>query len=260
MKIIIITIMSLLSLLKVSLAVPTIYISQSKYTCLEFEQEIKSIHPIGELVEFEVINKKLIKVKAVSTNFKPTVLEVSTVDGLVFSWRLEYSFGRAGKKIKVSSIEASKKLLIQKDVNAAKVLKAKIKPLKSVSIDKVKSTVSKVLISGDSLFFKININNQSKIDYEIDFIRFYIKDLKATRRTVTQEQDIHPVQAMGLENNKIVSKKDKHLVFVNLKFPIQKGRALFIEIYEKNGSRHIYHKLYNRDLKKVKTINSIFNY
>lgn len=260
MKIIILTMVSLLSFLKVGLAVPTVYISQSKYTCLEFEQEIKSIHPIGELAEFEVINKKLIKVKAASADFKPTFLEVSTVDGLVFSWRLEYSFGRAGKKIKVSSIEASRELPIQKDISTAKVLKAKIRPLKSVSIDKVKSTLYKVLISGDSLFFKINILNQSNIDYEIDFIRFYIKDLKITKRTVTQEQDIHPVQVMGLEQKKVASKKDKYLVFVNLKFPIQKGRALFIEIYEKNGSRHIYHKISNRDLKKIKSINSIFNH
>ena len=142
--------------------------------------------------------------------------------------------------------------LIQKTANTH------LGQIQSDANGKVKVQLSKVLIVGDSLFFKLKIVNRSNLNYEIDFIRFYVRDLKTSKRTVTQEQELYPIAYIDMQNNALKAGTSLNDVFVLKQFPISKTSALFIEVYEKSGSRHLYIKVKQKHILKAKAISSIF--
>lgn len=117
---------------------------------------------------------------------------------------------------------------------------------------KVRSQFGGITIQDDHLFFKLKLNNRSNINYDVDFIRFYIRDLKTAKRTVTQEQELHPVYSYGLNDRTIEGKTSAIYVFALSKFPISKDQALFAEVYEKNGGRHLYLKARHKDIGKAR--------
>jgi|GEM_PF-2261861 len=106
----------------------------------------------------------------------------------------------------------------------------------------VKSALGNINVYSDKLLCKLSLANYSNVSFEIDFIRFYLADLKKIKRTVTQEQELKPVYSYNNEFDRINGNGTQTYVFVLDKFPISKDRALFIEVYEKNGSRHQYLK------------------
>lgn len=140
-----------------------------------------------------------------------------------------------------------------------KITKTHFSKIEDDANGKVKVQLSKVLISGDSLFFKLQIANRSNLNYEIDFIRFYVRDLKISKRTVKQEQELYPITSVDTQNYVLKAGANLNDVFVLKQFPITKTSALFIEVYEKNGSRQLYLKVKQKHILKAKAISSIFN-
>ncbi|MEJ6979430.1 DUF4138 domain-containing protein [Pedobacter sp. P351] len=119
---------------------------------------------------------------------------------------------------------------------------------------KVKSKLGKITISDDNLFVKLKIKNRSTLNFDIDFIRFYVRDLKTASRTVTQEQEIYPVSSYGPEQETVAGKSSEVYVFALKKFPLAKDKALFIEVYERNGGRHQYLKAKQTDIENADPI------
>lgn len=102
------------------------------------------------------------------------------------------------------------------------------------------------------LYYTLKINNRSNINYDIDFIRFYVRDLKTAKRTVTQERELDPAYSYGTDDNTIQGQGSGQFVFALEKFPITKDQAFFIEIYEKNGGRHLYLKAKQSHIENAK--------
>lgn len=125
---------------------------------------------------------------------------------------------------------------------------------KVVSRDKegnVKGSLGDISVYQNNLFYKLEVANGSNIPFDIDFIRFYVRDLETAKRTVTQEQELYPVSSYGTERTSIQGKSSAIYVFSLSKFPITKDKALFVEIYEKNGGRHLYLKAKQRDITRA---------
>jgi hypothetical protein len=114
--------------------------------------------------------------------------------------------------------------------------------------NKVVSDLENITISGNELFYKLRIKNRSNIGLDVDFIRFYVRDLKTAKRTVTQEVEMIPVYTYGTSENAIHAKSSKVFVFAFEKFPLSTDKAFFIEVYERNGGRHQYLKVKPSDI------------
>lgn len=108
-------------------------------------------------------------------------------------------------------------------------------------------------VYGNTLFYKLKVNNQSNINYDIDFIRFYVRDLKTAKRTVTQEWELYPSYSYGTHDKTVDAQSSGQYVFALDKFPITKDKALFIEVYEKNGGRHLYLRAKQSDIENAKS-------
>lgn len=119
---------------------------------------------------------------------------------------------------------------------------------------KMTGKLGRIAISEDTIFYRIKIRNRSNINYDIDFIRFYVRDLKTAKRTVTQELEVYPLYAHGLEDDTIEGQSSSQYVFALKKVPLSKDKALFVELYENNGGRHMYLKAEGSDLENARLI------
>ena len=59
-----------------------------------------------------------------------------------------------------------------------------------------------------------NLHNQSPIDYDIDLLRFYIRDKKQGKRTAIQETELTPLYIAG--NTSLVKANNHNIIIVSL--------------------------------------------
>lgn len=119
---------------------------------------------------------------------------------------------------------------------------------------KVTAKVGDIAVSDNTLFYKVRLINQSNINFDIDFIRFFIRDLNVVKRTVTQEKKLTPVSSYGVFDRTIEGNTRGQFVFALEKFAIAKDQALYIEIYEKKGGRHLYLKIKRSDIENARSV------
>ena len=235
----------------------TIFVSHDKTTVIEFPTEIRN--PVNtDGIIANMTDGQTLGLRANKTGLTERILEVVNLDGIVYHFPISYSYGRAGKLIRISESPRPEEKAIP--VNAIESISqriAKNKKFNRVTHDKnskMKSALGSIAISGNTLFYKIRLSNRSNISYDIDFIRFYVRDLTRAKRTVTQEQEIYPVGSYGLDAPGIEGKSRGTFVFAFNKFPITRDKALFVEVYEKNGGRHLYLKVKQKDIENARVI------
>ena len=47
------------------------------------------------------------------------------------------------------------------------------------------------------MYYQLHISNNSPVDYDIDVLRFFIRDKKKAKRTAIQETDLKPLHISG---------------------------------------------------------------
>ena len=105
-------------------------------------------------------------------------------------------------------------------------------------------------IKNDNIYYQLRIKNNSPIDYDIEVLRFYIRDKKKGKRTAVQENELKPLYVSG--NIAQVKSFNQNIIVVALdKFTIPDKKFMGIQIMEKNGGRHLIMKLNNKDILKA---------
>ena len=92
---------------------------------------------------------------------------------------------------------------------------------------------------------RMSIANKTNINYDIDQLRFYIRDQKKVKRTAAQELEINPLYVQG-DTSVIAGQTEKVFVFAVSKFTIPDKKYLAIELMEKNGGRHLKMRVHNK--------------
>jgi conjugative transposon TraN protein len=105
-------------------------------------------------------------------------------------------------------------------------------------------------IRDDVMYYQLRIINNSPVDYDIEVLRFYIRDKRKSKRTAIQENELKPLQISG--NTRQVKAFSRTVAVVALqKFTIPDKKFMGIQIMEKNGGRHLNMKLGNKDILKA---------
>ena len=245
----------------VSYAQDTAYVSRDKTTALFFKSAVKIISK--STPGFDVTQKEdaLITIKALDTDFAPTRLNVQDVStAKIYHIPVEYSFGRAGRRIEVDGASPMTVRVIKTaDYNYSTVVTqlAEGKRKDVVTHEKtggIKAWVDKLSLAGNRIFFRLDIRNKSNLPYEIDFVRFYIRDLKTVARMATHEQEIVPLITTLHKKTSIAHKQEIAKIFGFHRFSLSEDQALNVELYERNGNRHLYLQIKQKDLDDLKTI------
>ena len=103
------------------------------------------------------------------------------------------------------------------------------------------------------LYFGIEMRNDSRIPFDIDHIRMYVRDKRLPRRTAVQDIEIVPVRRLH-PLSEIDTGKTGRTVWAIPKMTIPDGKALHIDISERGGGRHQSLRVENRDILAAKPI------
>jgi conjugative transposon TraN protein len=239
-------------------------ISTNKTTSIIFPYAIKHVDRGTKDVLVQQVNnaENLLLVKASTPKFKETNLSVITADGQLYSFIVTYDSMPALLVYKLDIPKEKDQIVFEaKRLNEVAVEeyarqisdnKKIVGGLKSKQWE-MKAVVKGIYIKGDVLFYHLELENQSSIDYDIDFIRFYIRDKTKAKRTAVQEIDLKPLCIVGnIESVKGASKNN--IVVALEKFTIPDGKYLDLEIMERNGGRHLNLKIGNNKIVKAKLL------
>jgi conjugative transposon TraN protein len=225
-------------------------IGYSKTTSIVFPYAIKSMDKGSSDVLMQKAKgvENILLLKAAKQDFTQTNLTVVTADNRLYVFVLNY-----GEDCPDLSVNADELAVVNDDVlfsteneNQKKIelfaalALSKKKKITGIQCSKfeIKLSVSGIFIHEDIMYFRLIIDNTSKINYEIDQIRFFIRDKKKSKRTASQEIEIVPLYAANARNV-IADKSELTAVYALSKFTIPEKKYLTVQLIEKNGGRQL---------------------
>jgi len=207
----------------------------------------------------------VLKLKAARRNFLPTNLHVFTSDGRLYAFDLTYTDSIAStfnlsRLIPTGGSDSNTTVLFTNEPLNSEQMSQYINSVKSLPIShytsrrhfKMKFQLETIGMASHLLFFRFSITNLSNLDYNIDFIRLYVRDKQKTKRSSIQEQEILPVyqdsETSVPGNSSII-----HVVAVPA-FTLADNKQLVVELFEKNGGRSVTLHLKNNQLFKANNL------
>jgi len=185
----------------------------------------------------------ILLVKAASVKFPETNLSVVTGDGSVYSFKVNYTDQPENW---IYYLPELKKSAIATYANGILDNHRTVRGIRDRKWDIVAS-VNGIYIKDDVMYYQILLCNQSTIDYDIDLLKFYIRDKRKSKRTAAQENELTPLHISG--NIRKVKACDFSMIVVALdKFTIPDAKYLAIQLMEKNGGRHLLMRVNNNKI------------
>lgn len=117
----------------------------------------------------------------------------------------------------------------------------------------VEFEINNIFIHRNILLFRISLYNRSPINYTIDFMRYYIQDAKVSRKTAIQQLEQNVLFMFDYPEEVPAHQKRTFTVALN-KLTIPDKKRMVIEIQERNGGRHFFFKLKNKDILKCEEV------
>ena len=234
-----------------------IYVSSSKTTFLIFDSKIDYFDLGSSDVGLKRADNKdnIIKIKAINEGFKETNLTVMTSNNQYYSFILNYSnspdtlnyFLKSDVKDQAKQAQAN---VVEPDLKTEKV-DSLDSPINLTQFsnrllvagkrkNKMIFLLKGVYIKNNKLLFQTEISNQSNIDYDIDFLKFSIKNKRRFKKSISQETEIRPTSILNDTNNIVkAGNQPVQKVFVFEKFTIPDKKELVIDLWERHGDRNL---------------------
>lgn len=118
---------------------------------------------------------------------------------------------------------------------------------------RVTALVQGIYTRGDNLYYVINVNNRSEIDYTMAFTKAFVLDVSEARRVAVQEEEL-PVKYQLPTDMTITGGTDKTFTFVVPVRAISDSKQVDMEIYEADGARHLRFTIDRKLLQKAKKL------
>lgn len=113
-----------------------------------------------------------------------------------------------------------------------------------------------IYVQDELFYFHTSLHNFSKVDYDIDRVRFRIADRKVAKRTAVQEVVIEPVCRFN-EIAAVRAGETVRNVWVFRKFTIPDDKVLMADVFERNGGRHQSFMISNTDLVDAREVTEL---
>jgi conjugative transposon TraN protein len=240
----------------------SVSIGYSKTTNIVFPYAIKSVDLGSQdiLVQKAKGLENVLQIKAAQPGFKQTNLTVVTSDGKLYSFVLSYNEQSPHLNLSINkpksegqgiyfSDESRNEEEIEEYSKLAFYDKNKIRGENQNKHD-IKFQLNGIFIQKDIMYFRIEVENKSPITYDIDQLRFFIRDTKKVKRTASQEIEITPFYILN-DVAAIDEESENTFVFALPKFTIPEEKYLAIQLMEKNGGRHMELDVKNKKIEKV---------
>lgn len=243
-----------------------IEINDQKTTVILFPNAIKSVDRGSRYVLAEKVKgaENVLKLKAERQGLPQSNLSVITADGKLYSFIVDDTVNLPYQAIDLCKQEQQEQSAIRfadAGLNEVQVkeVSAHVSFLPAFLHHKVKSDKLRLEMKGiyylkDFMFYEFKISNHSNIDYTLDFSRFYVQDKKKVKRMAIQEQEIIPLRQFPDSTLTISGKSHRTVVIAFKKFTIADNKNLAIELFEKDGDRHLSMQVDGREILKARPV------
>ena len=205
----------------------------------------------------------ILALRATKENISPTNVSVITSSGKFYTFNLKYSSSPesfsfvidAPKRERVALFDNNELTSTQKE-NIRTEINTRFQSISKLTEDfaGIRFAVTNIFIDKDILYFIFKITNYSNIDYQPDFVRFYIQDAKILKKTTVQQ--LEQVPLFFFDQPKRINAHDTKIFSVALnKFTIPDKKILIVEMQESSGGRHFIIKVKNRDIIEAEILN-----
>ncbi|WP_214226618.1 conjugative transposon protein TraN [Pedobacter sp. B4-66] len=222
-----------------------------KTTNLIFPYAVKSVDKGSKDIMVQIAKgvENILQVKAAVQGFGETNLTVITADGKLYSYVVNYTERPVALNIqagsKAGSTDGQAKFSVMNDNEAnvqdfAEQVSTKSPVLTGFKDAKynISLKLDGIYIKGQILYFQLGLENTSNIPYDIDQLRFFIRDQKKAKRTAAQETELQPQQVTG--NARIIRGQSRQTIVVGIpKFTIPDKKLLIIQLMEQKGGRNL---------------------
>ena len=262
-----------------------IELSYNKTTHIVFPSKIKDFDA-GSDVVIATVPEAVLNVLRVKSDVKgfmeETNMTVLTEDGGLYSFLVRYNENPAVFNINISNnivvdYEATRALGIGQSSKsspntyvlaegnyleeALKVSSQKVVHKKSfirhvgAKKDNFEALVKGLYLDNNNvLFMKLQLKNKSYMPYKIDFIKVFVRDKNYLKRMAVQEEEITTLLNYPIAPEHINGYAEIDKVISFPYYTLADGKILEIEVYEKNGGRHVKFQLDNQTLLQVKNL------
>lgn len=245
-----------------------VQLSYSKTTSIVFPYAVKSVDRGSQDVLAQKAKgvENILLLKAGKQNFAQTNLTVVTADGKLYGFVLNFD-----EQCPTLNLTAELSPNIDKDVlfstenenqkeiqQYSQLASSKKKRVSGLGTSKfsVQLRVNGIFIHQDVMYFRVLLGNNSRINYDVDQLRFFIRDQKKSKRTASQELEIIPLFATS-NFSKISDHSELTLVFALSKFTIPEKKHFTLQLIEKNGGRHLELNIKNSDLTRLEILSKL---
>ncbi len=200
----------------------------------------------------------VLQLKAARENFQETNLTVITGDGRIHQFTINYCKEPVSLVVETDGRQADSSppvVLFETAMTESElegysenVVHTK-RNIRFIREDKHKISLALmgIYIQHNVIFYHLQIENKSNIGYDVEFLRFYIKDKSNARRTASQEVNVIPSFTYG-DDKTIPGKSTINVVYALEKFTIPDAKNLVIEMFEKKGGRHLNLSIKNKTI------------
>jgi conjugative transposon TraN protein len=204
----------------------------------------------------------ILRIKAATKTFEETNLSVITRDGQLYSFLVCYNptpsylnvvvsmpgepplksvFSKVGSDVEAPEVTATKSTYAQK------ILAAKANGQRKAKKAMMQADLTGLFVADHTLYFRLQLENTSAIAFPMDRLRFSLQDKKSTKRTASQEVELHHQTLYGDSAN-IPAQSTATWIVTLPAFTIPEGKYLKIEMLEASGGRYLSLRLRNRHI------------
>ena len=210
----------------------------------------------------------VIKCKSIASGFESfdeTSLTIVTEDGNLYPFVITYKESpdvvnyNISNESQVEAIFSDYSLREPEMKNLAKKILKEGTQLRNLGVmeNKMVFGLRSIFVHNDVMMFFLDVQNNSQVDYEIDFIKSYVINKRTSKKQAFQTDEKSPIYIYSESvSERIAAKGSYSVVFFFRRFTIPDKHNLFFELFEKNGGRHIKFTVPNKVLLNAKHLYS----
>lgn len=96
-----------------------------------------------------------------------------------------------------------------------------------------------IYVADKVMYLQFNLRNDSQLDYEVDFVKFYVRDKEKLKRMAAQEVELKPYGRYPVEPKLLRAKTEQQMVYALPMTTLTEDKVMEVELYEKQGGRHL---------------------
>ena len=208
----------------------------------------------------------ILKVKADQKGFAETSLSVITSDGKLYSFLVCYNENPAFLNVALYSAAGRLSADAWRQKGKGDWNEALLAYYAKLSLGAARNSYSVrtrngkaslhlegIYVKESVLFFRLQLQNVSAINFDMDGFRLFLRDRKQSKRTAIQEKEVEPLYIEG-DATTIQANSTQTTVLAVPAFTVPKDKYLVIEITERGGGRNLFLKIKGRHLLKARPL------